>query len=135
MVFSAIGISMMMLTLLVSNPQFHKLLVFCVGNMSFFSIYVGSILICFHSGSSVCIILCILCRPLRCAVKACENLSVFIPIMMAKCKCSTNDSFKGEYPFIKSVNENGECTLCNAKFCIARGGQSDAINQMKTKNT
>jgi hypothetical protein len=44
---------------------------------------------------------------------------------MAKCKCS-------DYLFIKGVNENVECTLCNAKFCIAHGGQSD-VNHMKKK--
>jgi hypothetical protein len=31
------------------------------------------------------------------------------------------------------VNENVECTLCNAKFCIAYGGWSDVVNHMKTK--
>jgi hypothetical protein len=50
-----------------------------------------------------------------------ENLSVFILIVTAKRKCSINDSIKGEYPFIKGLDENTECTLCNAKFCIARG--------------
>jgi hypothetical protein len=54
-------------------------------------------------------------------VKACENLSVYIHIVMAKCKCSINDSIKSEYPFIKCVNENVKCTLCNLKFCIAHG--------------
>jgi hypothetical protein len=40
--------------------------------------------------------------------------------MMAKRKCSINNSIKSEYLFI-SVNENVECTLCNAKFFIAHG--------------
>jgi hypothetical protein len=107
--FSAIGISITMLTLLVANPQntVSQIISFSVGSV-FFSIYVDSILICFHNGSSVCIILCILCRPLRCVVKACENLSVYIhtSIVIAKRKCSINDSIKSEYPFIKGVNEN-----------------------------
>jgi hypothetical protein len=86
-----------------------------------FSIYVGSILISFHNGSFVCIILCILCRPLRCFVRVCEILSVFNHIVTAKRKCSISDCIKGEYPSIKGVNENVEFTLCNAKFCITRG--------------
>jgi hypothetical protein len=67
MLFSAIGISITMLTLLVANPQntISQIISFSVGNMSFFSIYVGSILVSFHNGSSFCIILCILCRPLH----------------------------------------------------------------------
>jgi hypothetical protein len=84
--------------------------------------YVGSILICFHNGSSVCIILCILCRPLRCVVRACENLSLFIHIVMAEHKCSINDNVKSEYPFFKGVNENAERTLRKTKFRIAHGG-------------
>jgi hypothetical protein len=44
---------------------------------------------------------------------------------MEKHKRSINDSIKSEYPFIKGVNENVECTLCNARFCIANGGLSD----------
>jgi hypothetical protein len=53
MLFSAIGISITMLTLLVVNPQntISQIINFSVGNMSLFSIYVGSILICFHNGS------------------------------------------------------------------------------------
>jgi hypothetical protein len=51
---------------------------------------------------------------------------------MAKHNCSINDTIKNEYPFIEGVNENVECTLCNAKFCIAHGGRSDIIH-MKTK--
>jgi hypothetical protein len=64
-------------------------------------------------------------------MRACENLSVFIHILivLAKCKCSINDSIKSEYPFIKGVNVNAECTLCNAKFFIAHGGRSDVLNQ------
>jgi hypothetical protein len=54
---------------------------------------------------------------------------------MAKCKCSINDSIKSEYPFIKVVNENAECTLCNAKFCIAHSGRSDVVNHVKTIKT
>jgi hypothetical protein len=99
-----------------------------------FLIFVGSILICFHKGSSVCIILFILCRPLRCVVAVYENLSVFIHMVMTKRKCSINDTIKTEYPFIKSVNVNVECTLCNAKFCIAHGGRSDLVNFAKKKN-
>jgi undecaprenyl pyrophosphate synthase len=52
---------------------------------------------------------------------------------MAECKCSINDSMKSEYPFVKGVNENVECTLCNAKFCIAYGRRSDIVNHVKTK--
>jgi hypothetical protein len=53
---------------------------------------------------------------------------------MSKRKFSINDSIKGIYPFIKGVNENAECTLRNAKFCIAHdGGWSDVVNHMKTK--
>jgi hypothetical protein len=52
---------------------------------------------------------------------------------MAKRECSINDSIKSEYPFIKGVNEKVECTLCNAKFCIAHGGRSDVVNHVKTK--
>jgi hypothetical protein len=107
----------MMLTLLVANPQntISHLLVFLLA-ICLFSIYVGSTLIFFHNGSSVCIILCILCRLLCCVVTACENLSVVIHIVMAKCKCSINDSIKSEYLFIKGANENAECMLCNMKF-------------------
>jgi hypothetical protein len=63
-------------------------------------------MICFHNGSSVFIILCILYRTLRCVVRACENLSVFIHIMMTKRKCIFSDGVKSKYPFIKCVNEN-----------------------------
>jgi hypothetical protein len=123
--FSAIGISITMLTLPVANPQntISQIISFFIGNLFFFFfIYVGSILICFHNGSSVCIILCILCRLLRCVVRACENVSVFLHVVMAKRKCSINGSIKSEYPFTQGVNENVECTLCKAKFCIAHGG-------------
>jgi hypothetical protein len=54
--------------------------------------------------------------------------------MMAKHKCSINDSIKSEFPFIKGVNENVECTLCNAKFCITHSGRADVVDYMKTKN-
>jgi hypothetical protein len=37
---------------------------------------------------------------------------------MAKCRCSINDSIMSEYPFIKAVDENVECTLCNANAPI-----------------
>jgi hypothetical protein len=97
----------------------------------FFFIYAGSILICFHNGSSVCSIPCIHCRPLRCVETACKNLSVFVHIVMAKRKCSINDSIKSEYPFINGVNENVKCMLCNAKFYIADGGQSDVVSNVK----
>jgi hypothetical protein len=53
---------------------------------------------------------------------------------MAKRKRSINDSIKSEYPFIKHVKENAECTLRKAKFCIAQGGRSDVINRVKQKN-
>jgi hypothetical protein len=59
----------------------------------------------------MCIILCILCRPLSCVVRACENVSAFVHIVRAKRKCSINDGIKSEYPFIKAVNENVECML------------------------
>jgi hypothetical protein len=52
---------------------------------------------------------------------------------MAECKCSINESITSEYPFIKGVNENPECLLCNAKLCIAHG-RLDVINHVKTKN-
>jgi hypothetical protein len=52
--------------------------------------------------------------------------------MMAKRKCSTNDSIKSEYLFIKGVNENTNCMLWNTKFCIAYDGRWD-VNHMKTK--
>jgi hypothetical protein len=135
MLFSAIGISITMLTLLVANSQntISQIISFSVGSMSLFSIYVGGILICFYNGSSICIILCIICRLLSFVVTACENLSVFIHIMMTKRKWNINYSIKSEYPFIKSVNENVECMLCNAKFCIAHGGQSNSIYHVKTK--
>jgi hypothetical protein len=84
--------------------------------MSFFFTYVGCIFIFFHNGNSVCTILCIVCLPLRCVMRAFENLSVFIHVVMAKCKCSINESFNSEYTFIKGVNENVECMLCNPKF-------------------
>jgi hypothetical protein len=51
---------------------------------------------------------------------------------MAKCKRRISDSIKSEYLFIKGVNENAECTLCNVNFCIAHGGRSDVINHVKT---
>jgi hypothetical protein len=132
MLFSTIGISITMLTLLVANPQnrISQIISFSVGNTYFLLIYVGSILICFHNGSSVCIIPCILCRPLRCVVRACENVSVSIHIVMAEREYSINDSIKSQYPFINGVNENVECTLCNAKFCIAHGGRSDVVNHV-----
>jgi hypothetical protein len=50
---------------------------------------------------------------------------------MAKRKCSINDGIKSEYPFIKGVNEIVECMVCNAKFCIAHGGQSDISHAKK----
>jgi hypothetical protein len=78
--------------------------------MSFF-IYVGNILIIFHNGSSVFIIPCILYRPLRCVVRACENLLVFIHIVTEKRKCIINDSIKTEYLFIKSVTR-----MLNARY-------------------
>jgi hypothetical protein len=61
MLFSAISISVTMLTFLVANPQSNisQIISFSVGNMSFF-IYVGSTLLCFHNVNSVCINLCIL---------------------------------------------------------------------------
>jgi hypothetical protein len=92
----------MMLALLVANPQnkMSQIISFSVSIMSFF-IYIGSILICFHDGSSVCITRCILFWLLHCVVRACEISSVFIPVVMAKYKCSINDSIKSEYPFIK----------------------------------
>jgi hypothetical protein len=68
-------------------------------------------------------------------VRTFENISSFIHIAMAKRKCSINDSIKSECPFIKGVNENDGCTLCNAKFCIEHGGRSDVVNHMKTKQT
>jgi hypothetical protein len=86
--------------------------------MAFFSIYVGSILICFHNGYSVCIILCIPCRPLCCVVTVCENLSVSIHIATAKRKCSINDYIKSEYLFIKGMNENAEYTLREICFRV-----------------
>jgi hypothetical protein len=137
MLFSATDISITMLILLVANPQntISQIISFSVGNMSSFAIYVGSILICFHNRSSVCIILCILCRPLHCVVTACENLLLFMHIVMAKCKCSINDSIKSEYPFIIGVNENAECTLCNTKFCVAHSGRLDVAKHMKKKTT
>jgi hypothetical protein len=52
---------------------------------------------------------------------------------MAKCKCSINDDIKSEYPFIKGVNGNVKCILCNVKFCIAHGGQLDVISHVKMK--
>jgi hypothetical protein len=124
-----------MLTLLVANPRnkISQFISFSDDNMSLFFIYSGSVLIWFHNGSSVCIILCILFRPLRCVVRACQNLPVFINIVMAKRKCSINGSIKSEYPFIKYMNEDAECTLCNAKFCIARDGRSDVVNDVKTR--
>jgi hypothetical protein len=108
MLFSATGISITISTLLVDNRQntVSQIICFSVGKMSIFSIYVGSILIFFHNGTSVCIILCNLCRPLRCAMRVSESLSVFTHIVMAKRKCSINDSIKSEYLFIKGVNEN-----------------------------
>jgi hypothetical protein len=136
MLFSAIGNSIMMLTLLEANPQniISQIISFSVGNMSIlFFIYIGSILICFHNGGSVRIILCILCQLLHCVVTACENLSVFIHVVIAKHKCSINDSIKSEHLFIKGVIENAECKFCNAEFCIAHGCRSDVVNQVKTK--
>jgi hypothetical protein len=125
-----------MLTLLVVNPRntVSQIINFSLGNMYLFS-YVGSILICFHNGSSICIILCNICQPLHCVVEACENLSVFTHIVNAKLKCSINDSIKSKYPYIKCVNEDAECTLCSVKFCIACGGRSGVVNRVKKKQT
>jgi hypothetical protein len=50
---------------------------------------------------------------------------------MPKRKCSINDNIRREFFFIKGVDENVECTLCNSKFCISHGGRSD----VKTKKT
>jgi hypothetical protein len=47
-------------------------------------------------------------------------LSFSNPIM-PKQKRSINDNIKREFPFIKSVDENVQCTLCNSKFCISQG--------------
>jgi hypothetical protein len=52
---------------------------------------------------------------------------------MEKRNCSINDNIKSEYPFIKGVNENAECTLCNVKFCIAHGGRSDDVSRVKRR--
>jgi hypothetical protein len=49
--------------------------------------------------------------------------------VIAKRKCN----IKSEYPCIKCVKENIECTLCNAKFCIAHGGRSKVVNHAKKK--
>jgi hypothetical protein len=46
--------------------------------------YIGSILIFFHDGSSISIIVCILFRRVGCVVGACENLSGFIRISDGK---------------------------------------------------
>lgn len=61
----------------------------------------------------------------------CENI-VFV-FVMPKRKCGINDNIRNEFPFIKGVEENVECNLCNAKFCIAHGGRSDVVNHIKTK--
>jgi hypothetical protein len=53
--------------------------------------------------------------------------------VIAKRKCSINDSIKSGYPFSKVVNEHVECMLCNKKFCIARGGRLDVVIHVKTK--
>jgi hypothetical protein len=99
-------------TLLVSNPQNTiSLIIIFSWQYVFLFIYVGSLLIFIHNGSSICIILCILFRPLPCVLRTCENLSVFIHIVTARRKCSINDSIKSEYQFIKAVNENAECML------------------------
>jgi hypothetical protein len=65
-------------------------------------------------------------------VRACENLLVFIHVVMTKHNCSINDSIKSEYPFIKGVNEIVECTLCSTKFCIAHG-RSDVRRESHEK--
>jgi hypothetical protein len=52
---------------------------------------------------------------------------------MQKRKCSINDNIRREFPFIKGVDENLECTLCNSKFGVSHGGRSDVINHVKTK--
>jgi hypothetical protein len=111
MLFSAIGISVTMLTLLVGNSQntVSQIISFSVGNMFFFFIYVGSILICFHNGSSVCIFLCILCRQLRCVVRACESLSGFINIVMAKRKSSIRVPFLTKYQVV--LGEKWKCPV------------------------
>jgi hypothetical protein len=134
MLFSAIVISIMMLTLLVANPQntISQIISFSGGSLFFFNLcwYYFDLL---PQRKFCCIILCIFCRLLCYVVTDCENLLVVIHIVMAKWKCRINDNIKSEYPFIKGVNENHECTLCNAKFCTAHGGQSDIVNHMKTK--
>jgi hypothetical protein len=134
MLFSVIGIFITLLALLMAIPQntISQIISFSVGNVFFF-MYIGSTLIFLYNRSYIFIIFCILCRPLRCVVIACENLSVFIHTVKPNRKCSINDSIKSEYPFIKDVNENAECTLCNAKFSTAYGGPLDVINHMKTK--
>jgi hypothetical protein len=85
-------------------------------------------LICFHNGSSVC---SIPCRPLRCVERVCVNVSGYIHVVMTRRKCSINDSIKGEYSFIKSLNDNTECTLWNTRFIIAHGGRSDVVDDVK----
>jgi hypothetical protein len=52
---------------------------------------------------------------------------------MPKRKCSINDDIRREFSFVKGVDENVECTLCNSKFCISHGGRSDVVNHVKTK--
>jgi hypothetical protein len=43
-----------------------------------------------------------------CVVTACDNLPVYIHIVLAESKCSITDSIKSEYPFVNGVNENFE---------------------------
>jgi hypothetical protein len=52
---------------------------------------------------------------------------------MPKRKCSINYNIRREFSFIKGVDENVECTLCNSKLCISRGGWLDVVNHVKTK--
>jgi hypothetical protein len=88
-----------MISLLVANPQnTHKLLVFMLAICLFF-FQVMLVVFLFSSMTKCC--LGRSAHSLYTSMLCCENLSVFIDIVMAKGKCSINDSIKSENSFIK----------------------------------
>jgi hypothetical protein len=76
---------------------------------------------------------CGCCGRLLACVECYNFLSFFIRVMLKR-KCNMNVNII-EDPFIKGVDGNVECTLCNSKFCISHGRRSDIGKHVKTKKS